>query len=355
MGNDLKEVELGFKRIVDAQTHNNEVEILSLRPTALNTYIGQSKVKAKLEIAINAAKRRTEPIDHILLFGPPGLGKTTLAAIIANECGVSFKATSGPVIERPSDLAAILTSLSAHDVLFIDEIHRLPRSVEEILYPAMEDFRIDIIVGQGAMARSIKLELKPFTLIGATTRTGLLTAPLRDRFGIIERFDFYTNDELTAIVMRSAQILNIEITSDGAAEIACRSRGTPRIANRLLKRSRDYAQEKAQGVIDKSCADAALRLLEVDACGLDKMDRLLLTTIFDKFSGGPVGLDTIAAALNEDKDTVEEVYEPYLLQQGLLIRTPRGRETTERCRQYLSNSRADALVNSVCGGLFANE
>ena len=322
----LRDVEVGLKRVIDPNCHREDSLQEALRPKHIADYVGQTAVCGKLNITISAAKRRGEPVDHVLLHGPPGLGKTTLAAIIANERGVSFKATSGPVIERPSDLAAILSSLGENDVLFIDEIHRLNRVVEEILYPAMEDFEIDIMVGQGPTARSVKLELKPFTLIGATTRTGMLTAPLRDRFGIIERFDFYTKEELTKIAIRSSRILNVEIDSSGAAEIAGRSRGTPRIANRLLRRARDYAEEVAHAPIDQRVANEALNMLEVDSLGFDKMDRLLLHTIIDKFSGGPVGVETIAAAINEDRDTIEDVYEPYLIQQGFLARTPRGRE-----------------------------
>ncbi|MCB0324996.1 MAG: Holliday junction branch migration DNA helicase RuvB [Bdellovibrionales bacterium] len=310
----------------------------SLRPASLAEYIGQRRLLENLNISIAAAKRRNEPLDHVLLHGPPGLGKTTLAQVIAHERSVELKATSGPVLERPGDLAAILSSLGEGDVLFIDEIHRMNRVVEEILYPAMEDFKIDIIIGQGPSARSVKLNLKPFTLVGATTRTGLLTAPLRDRFGIVERVEFYSSDELARIVTRSAGILAVPITNDGAYEIAKRSRGTPRIANRLLKRVRDYAQERASGVIEGSVAAEALALLDIDSEGLDTMDRLLVTTIIDKFAGGPVGVETLAAAIHEEKDTIEDVYEPYLLQQGFLRRTPRGREATPRAYMYFDRS-----------------
>ncbi len=305
-----------------------------LRPRKVNEYIGQDRLRSNLSLAISAAKSRGEPLDHVMLYGPPGLGKTTLAGIIAAELGVSIRATSGPVLERPGDLAAILSSLDQFDVLFIDEIHRLNRVVEEILYPAMEDFQIDIIVGQGPAARSVKLGLKPFTLVAATTRTGLLSSPLRDRFGIVERVDFYSQSELTQIVTRSAGILGVPIEEPGARQIACRSRGTPRLANRLLKRTRDYAQEKGSGTIDEEAASEALSMLEIDEQGFDRMDRLLMLTIIDKFAGGPVGVETLAAAIHEDKDTIEDVYEPYLIQQGFLMRTPRGREATARAYQY---------------------
>jgi Holliday junction DNA helicase RuvB len=307
----------------------------SLRPRDLTEYIGQSRLRDSVGISISAARRRKEALDHVLLYGPPGLGKTTLAGVIAQELGVSFKTTSGPVLERAGDLAAILSSLGEGDVLFIDEIHRLNRIVEEILYPAMEDFTIDIIVGQGPAARSVKLNLKPFTLVGATTRTGLLTAPLRDRFGIIERMDFYDNDDLVKIISRSAGILGIQVESEGALEIARRSRGTPRIANRLLKRVRDYAEEKADSVITAHVADKALQLLSIDSRGLSRMDRALLTTIIDKFEGGPVGLDTLAASLQEEKQTIEDFYEPFLMQLGFIRRTPRGREATAGAYSYL--------------------
>lgn len=311
----------------------------SLRPQSMADYIGQEQVRRNISIAVQAAKRRNEPLDHVLLHGPPGLGKTSLAAVIARELGVTMKATSGPVLERPGDLAAILSSLNEHDVLFIDEIHRLNRVVEEILYPAMEDFTIDIIVGQGPTARSVKLSLKPFTLVGATTRTGLLSAPLRDRFGIIERMDFYSAADLSQIVTRSAQLLSAQLEVGGAHQIARRSRGTPRIANRLLKRARDFAETVADSVITEQVADEALTALEVDALGLDKMDRMLMLTIIDKFAGGPVGVETLAAAMHEAKDTIEDVYEPFLLQLGFLQRTPRGREATARAYEHFNRQK----------------
>lgn len=312
----------------------------SLRPTTLGDYIGQSRVKEHLEISVSAAKNRGEALDHVLFHGPPGLGKTTLSVVLANELGVSIKTTSGPVLEKPGDLAAILSSLNERDVLFIDEIHRLNRVVEEVLYPAMEDYFIDIIIGQGPSARSVRLDLKPFTLIGATTRTGLLTAPLRDRFGIVERMDFYNQEELSDIIKRSASILSISITDDASKELASRSRGTPRIANRLLKRARDFAQERAGGIITTDVINQSLKLLSVDSCGLDKMDRMLLEKIINNFSGGPVGIETIAASMQEDKDTIEDVYEPYLLQIGFLSRTPRGRVATDLAYQHLNLKRS---------------
>ncbi|OHB32920.1 MAG: Holliday junction DNA helicase RuvB [Desulfuromonadaceae bacterium GWC2_58_13] len=299
-----------------------------LRPRSLEEYVGQSKAKENLRVFIDAARNREEALDHVLFFGPPGLGKTTLANIIANEMGVNIKSTSGPVIEKPGDLAAILTNLEAGDVLFIDEIHRLSPVVEEILYPAMEDYQLDIIIGQGPSARTIKLDLPRFTLVGATTRAGLLSSPLRDRFGVTSRLEFYTNDELTTIVKRSAGLLRIPTEADGAREIARRSRGTPRIANRLLRRVRDFAEVMGNGTITLPLADQALERLEVDRRGLDHMDRLILLTIIDKFGGGPVGLETLAAAVGEEKDTIEDVIEPFLLQQGYLNRTPRGRTAT---------------------------
>lgn len=307
-----------------------------LRPRSLSDYIGQTKAKSSLEIYIKAAKSRKEALDHVLLYGPPGLGKTTLAAIIANEMGVSIRITSGPAIEKSGDLAAILTNLSEHDILFIDEIHRLSRSVEEVLYPAMEDYALDIIIGKGPSARSLRIDLPKFTLIGATTRAGQLTAPLRDRFGVISKLEMYTPEELSKIVTRSAGILNIEIEKDGAAEIARRSRGTPRIANRLLKRVRDYAQVKAGGVITKEVADSALLMMEIDNLGLDLVDRKMLMTIIKNFDGGPVGLDTLAASIGEDSNTIEDVYEPYLLQIGFLNRTPKGRMLTPLAYEHLN-------------------
>jgi holliday junction DNA helicase RuvB len=300
----------------------------SLRPRTLSEYVGQEKAKNNLRIFIDAARGRNEALDHVLLYGPPGLGKTTLSNIIAAELGVNIKSTSGPVIERAGDLAAILTNLESRDVLFIDEIHRLPHIVEEILYPAMEDFQLDIIIGQGPSARTVKLDLPKFTLVGATTRAGLLSSPLRDRFGVISRLEFYTDAELAIIVTRSARILDIRIDSDGSQELARRSRGTPRIANRLLRRTRDFAQVKADGVITLKVVQDALKLLEIDEIGLDQMDRMILLTIIDKFNGGPVGLDTLAASICEESDTIEDVYEPFLIQQGFLNRTPRGRMAT---------------------------
>jgi len=300
----------------------------NLRPTAFTEYVGQEKIKENLAIFISAAKQRKESLDHALFYGPPGLGKTTLANIIAVEMGSNLRSTSGPVLEKQGDLAALLTNLVPGEVLFIDEIHRLPRIIEEILYPAMEDFKLDLIIGQGPSARSIKIDLPPFTLIGATTRAGLLTSPLRNRFGIVHRLDYYSTSELEVIVQRSAAILEIHITPEGAREIASRSRGTPRISNRLLRRVRDYAQVKADGIIDRDVADQALRMLEVDRKGLDKMDHKLLLTLIEKFKGGPVGLETLAASISEEKDTIEDVYEPFLIQSGLINRTPRGRTAT---------------------------
>ena len=317
-----------------SESDDSSLEV-SLRPRTLNDYIGQEKVKENLKIYIDAAKRRGEPMDHVLLYGPPGLGKTTLSGIIAAEMGVDIRVTSGPAIEKQGDLAALLTNLNDGDVLFIDEIHRLSRQVEEILYPAMEDNAIDIIIGKGPSARSIRLDLPKFTLVGATTRAGQLTAPLRDRFGVILRLELYTPEELSGIVTRSAGVLGIEIEKDGAAEIASRSRGTPRIANRLLKRARDFAEVMGDGVITKETADLALARMEIDSIGLDNIDRLLLTAMIRNYGGGPVGLETIAAAIGEEAITIEDVYEPYLMQQGFLSRTPRGRVVTPAGYRHL--------------------
>ena len=318
------------KRIITTEFAEEDVKIENhLRPQLLKDYIGQQKVKETLSIYIEAARQREEPLDHVLFYGPPGLGKTTLAGIIANEMGVKMKVTSGPAIEKPGEIAAILNNLSEGDVLFIDEIHRLNRQVEEVLYPAMEDFAIDIVIGKGAAARSIRLDLPKFTLVGATTRAGLLTAPLRDRFGVVSRLEFYSTQDLMTIIRRSAEVLHVKIDERGAEELARRSRGTPRLANRLLKRVRDYAQVCHDGVITLQVANEALDLLDVDKYGLDQSDRNILLTMMNKFRGGPVGLDTLAAALGEDSGTLEEVYEPYLIKNGFIQRTPRGRVVTE--------------------------
>ena len=335
-------------RIIGAgATREDEAVEASIRPRSLDEYLGQQPVREQMQIYIEAAKRRGDALDHVLIFGPPGLGKTTLSHVIANELGVSLRVTSGPVIEKAGDLAALLTNLQPHDVLFVDEIHRLSPVVEEILYPAMEDYQIDIMIGEGPAARSIKLDLPPFTLIGATTRAGLLTAPLRDRFGIVQRLEFYSPEELTRIVRRSAQILGIACDAEGAGELARRSRGTPRIANRLLRRVRDYAQVKGNGGIDASIARAAMDMLKVDPEGFDELDRRMLGIIIDAFDGGPVGVESLAAALSEERGTLEDVIEPYLIQQGFLVRTARGRMATPKAYRHLGfKPKANA------GGLF---
>jgi Holliday junction DNA helicase RuvB len=337
MGIQTDDFETPARRVVNpcAVSPGEEAIERALRPKGLAEYVGQGKAREQLEIFIGAAKKRAEALDHVLLFGPPGLGKTTLAHIVANELGVNLRQTSGPVLEKPKDLAAILTNLETHDVLFIDEIHRLSPVVEEILYPALEDYQIDIMIGEGPAARSIKLDLQPFTLVGATTRAGMLTNPLRDRFGIVARLEFYTPDELARIVRRSAGLLDVPIDNEGSTEIARRSRGTPRIANRLLRRVRDYAEVKAHGRIDRSVADLALAMLDVDPLGFDVMDRKLLEAVVHRFDGGPVGLDNVAAAISEERDTIEDVIEPYLIQQGYLQRTPRGRVATLAAYRHL--------------------
>lgn len=323
------------KRVISTQIQEEDVKNeKTLRPLTLDEYIGQEKVKSNLRIFIEAAKMRQEPLDHVLFYGPPGLGKTTLAGIIANEMGVRIKVTSGPAIAKPGEMAAILSNLQEGDVLFVDEIHRLNRQVEEVLYPAMEDFAIDIMIGKGASAHSIRLDLPKFTLVGATTRAGMLSAPLRDRFGVVHHLEYYTPAELETIIVQSAGKLGVEIDAKGAIELASRSRGTPRLANRLLKRVRDFAQVRYDGVITKEVASFALDLLEVDKFGLDKNDRLILLTIIEKFSGGPIGIDTLAAAIGEDSGTIEDVYEPYLVQNGFINRTPRGRVVTEHAYKH---------------------
>lgn len=343
-------------RLITQHTRHDDVHDRAVRPKTLADYRGQPVVKEQMEIFITASRNRNEALDHTLIFGPPGLGKTTLANIIAHEMGVSLKTTSGPVLEKAGDLAAMLTNLEAGDVLFIDEIHRLSPHIEEVLYPAMEDFQLDIMIGEGPSARSLKLDLPPFTLVGATTRAGLLTAPLRDRFGIVQRLEYYSTADLTYIILRAAGILNIVIDDDGATEIAKRARGTPRIANRLLRRVRDYAEVKADGCITKSIADKALNMLNVDEHGFDHMDRRLLMTMIEKFDGGPVGVDSIAAAISEERGTIEDVLEPYLIQQGYMMRTPRGRMVTQLAYIHFGIiGPASRLVMQTDLGLAADE
>ena len=336
-------------------TEDDRLAEVQLRPRRLQDYVGQANLKERLEIFIAAAKQRAEALDHVLLYGPPGLGKTTLAHIIAAELGVNVRTTSGPVLERPGDLAAILTNLRPGDVLFIDEIHRLHPIVEESLYPAMEDYQLDLVVGQGPSARTLKLDLPRFTLIGATTRAGLLTSPLRDRFGVVSRLDYYTDGELRQILVRSARVLGVAAEGEGIGEIGRRSRGTPRVANRLLRRVRDYAQVRADGVITRDVADQALRLFEVDELGMDTMDRTLLVTIIDKFGGGPVGIETLASAIGEERDTIEDIYEPFLMQQGFLDRTPRGRVATKRAYHHLGRSPGLPTMETAQGRLWEQE
>ncbi len=345
-------MEMEDERIVSALKQGSDDSELSLRPRSFAEYIGQPRVKENMQIFITAAKARREPLDHVLLYGPPGLGKTSLAHIIANEMQVNIRITSGPAIERPGDLAAILTNLEPNDVLFVDEVHRLNRAVEEVLYPAMEDFALDIIIGKGPSARSVRIDLPRFTLVGATTRAGSLSAPLRDRFGIINRLEFYEPEDLRKIIERSAGILNIDIEYSGAMELARRSRGTPRIANRLLRRVRDFAQVKASGYISDAIADQALQMLEVDRLGLDRIDRTVLLTIIDKFDGGPVGLDTIAASIGEESETIEDVYEPFLLQIGFINRTPRGRIATRLAYDHLHRKMKSSPPSSAQERLF---